>query len=84
MQSLRDWEMRLSSILDSMHFEASFVDKEKKRIHYLVYGYLPRYPAYQKYQLQRQGYEASEKFYTCLPQLILEEEELMELDLDFQ
>ena len=79
MQSLRDWEMRLSSILDSMHFEASFVDKEKKRIHYLVYGYLPRYPAYQKYQLQRQGYEASEKFYTCLPQLILEEEELMDM-----
>ena len=78
-QSLKAWEMKLSGILDSMHFESFFVDKEKKRIHYQVYAYLPNYPSYQKYQLQKQGYEASGEFYALLSQLIPEEEELMDM-----
>lgn len=78
-QSLKAWEMKLSGILDSMHFESFFVDKEKKRIHYLVYAYLPNYPSYQKYQLQKQGYEASGEFYSLLSRLIPEEEGLMDM-----
>ena len=78
-QSLKAWEMKLSGILDSMHFESSFTDKEKKRIHYLVYAYLPNYPSYQKYQLQKQGYEASGEFYFLLSRLIPEEEGLMDM-----
>lgn len=78
-QSLKAWEMKLSGILDCMHFESFFVDKEKKRIHYLVYAYLPNYPSYQKYQLQKQGYEASGEFYSLLSRLIPEEEGLMDM-----
>ena len=78
-QSLKAWELRLSGILDSMHFESFFTNRERERIHYLVYGCLPRYPSYQKYQLQKQGYEASEEFYSFLPQLILEKEELIDM-----
>lgn len=78
-QSLQTWEKKLLDILDNMHFESFFTNREKKRIHYLVYAYLPHYPSYQKYQLQKRGYEASDEFYTHLTQLITEEEELINM-----
>lgn len=66
-------------MLDSMHFDSAFTAIEKKRIHYLIYAYLPRYPSYQKYQLQKQEYEASDAFYTYISQQIPEEEELIDM-----
>lgn len=78
-QSLKTWETKLSEMLDSMHFDSAFTAIEKKRIHYLIYAYLPRYPSYQKYQLQKQEYEASAAFYTYISQQIPEEEELIDM-----
>lgn len=77
LSSLGNQEKDLLLALDSMAFDATFTRQEKKRIHYLVYACLPRYPAYRTHRMEDKEYKPSVRFYQQQKEAILEEETLL-------
>lgn len=94
-KTLEEQEASLLSYLAAQKFEPQFVEKEKKRIHYLCYSHLPRYPLSHEisllnFELLLQGkpaseasYTPSERFYELLEQEIGEEPLLIQVP-DYQ
>lgn len=84
-KTLEEQEASLLSYLAAQKFEPQFVEKEKKRIHYLCYSELPYYP--DSYRMSffdpylamegklppQANYRPSERFYKILKQEIGEE-----------
>lgn len=75
--SLEEQEKVLNAGLDSMGFDSQFNQLEKKRIHYMLYAYLPMYSSYHPYYAQDKEYKPSEHYYDVLKAAIVEEEALM-------
>lgn len=68
-----------NTALDSMGFDNTFNQLEKKRIHYLVYGALNNYPSYHAYYAQLKDFAPTENFYVKLQAMIPEEEALIDM-----
>lgn len=77
LNALKARETALLAALDSMTFDAAFAGREKQRIHYLVYAYLPRYPAYRIHRFGDKEYMPSAAFYRLQKEAIPEEESLL-------
>ena len=77
MKSLQDAEAKLLANLDAQKFNSEFVQTEKRRIHYMVYSWLIRYPSYHPYYAQDQDYKPSDKFYAAIKSAVQEEPELL-------
>lgn len=78
-KQLEEREVRLLAYLDSMAFDAAFTVKEKKRLHYSVYSFLPAYPSYYRYYAQDNSYKPSENYYSVLKSVLVEEPELIDM-----
>ena len=78
-KQLAEQEARLFAYLDSMAFDAAFTAKEKKRLHYSVYAFLPVYPSYYRYYAQDNLYKPSENYYSALKAVLVEEPELIDM-----
>ena len=74
---LEQQEKNMSAALDTMGFDAQFNQLEKKRIHYMIYSYLPMYPSYHSYYSNDQEYKPSDNYCNVLSSAITEEEALM-------
>ena len=72
-------EDQLVAMLDSMNFDESFKQMEKKRIHYMLYSMLANYPSYHSYYTQNRGFKPSENFYNEMKAAIQEEEALLDM-----
>lgn len=79
MKSLQDAEAKLLANLDAQKFNSEFVQTEKRRIHYMVYSWLIRYPSYHPYYAQDQDYKPSDKLYAAIKSAVQEEPELLAL-----
>lgn len=78
-KSLEDQEKAFYASLDTMGFESQFVQKEKKRIHYMLYAYLPMYPSYHAYYAKLKDFKASDHFYEVLKAAVPEEAALIDM-----
>ena len=78
-KQLAEQEARLFAYLDSMAFDAAFTAKEKKRLHYSVYAFLPVYPSYYRYYAQDNLYQPSENYYSALKAVLAVEPELIDM-----
>lgn len=78
-KQLEEREARLLAYLDSMAFDAAFTAKEKKRLHYSVYDYLPIYPSAHKYYAQDNLYKPSETYFSALKAVLAVEPELIDM-----
>ena len=72
-------EKQLVAALDSMGFDAQFNQLEKKRIHYMIYSYLPMYPSYHTYYANDRTYKPSARFYEVLKAAVPEEGALADM-----
>lgn len=77
--SMEEMEKQLVAALDSMGFDAQFNQLEKKRIHYMIYSYLPMYPSYHAYYANDRTYKPSARYYEVLKAAIPEEEALADM-----
>ena len=64
--SLEKTEKKLWSSLDSLSFDKEFVEKEKVRLHNLIYSHLLSYPEYRNAIFNDRDYKCSEYYYNCL------------------
>lgn len=79
-KSLEELESSRISKLESEQFDSQFVQKEKKRIHYLTYSAMPMYLSYHPYYAQDQAYTPSDRFYEVMQAAISEEPSLIDMD----
>lgn len=77
--ALEERESKLLAHLDSMGFETTFNQLEKKRIHALVYSALAMWPSYYPYYAQVENFKPSDRYYEVLNAALLEEEALLGL-----
>lgn len=78
-KQLEEQEIRSLAYLDSMAFDAAFTAKEKKRLHYSVYSFLPVYPSFHRYYVQDNPYKPSEDYYSALKAVLVVEPELIDM-----
>ena len=76
---IKTQEDQLVAMLDSMNFDESFKQMEKKRIHYMLYSMMTSYPSYHAYYTQDRGFKPSENFYNEMKAAIQEEEALLDM-----
>ncbi len=77
--ALNEQVKKLQENLDTLGFDASFNQVEKKRLTYAVYGMLPMYPTYHAYYAQDSEYKPGEAFYNKLAAVFPEDEAAMSL-----
>ncbi|MEG1950654.1 MAG: TlpA disulfide reductase family protein [Odoribacter sp.] len=79
--SLAELQNKYYTNLDSLGFDASFNQLEKKRLHYVAYNLLPNYPSYHPYYTQDTSYKPSDRLYEEIKAAVQEDETLIDMEI---